>query len=96
MSDKEQNPPLHKQPVSRSRSAGATHEMVLEIKKTLEERGECGVGLLRDPKDILKRLSDLGIVARAEPTYRNMPAEINGDQFQSGEKVQTGYVFYCG
>ncbi len=46
LSNEPQNPPLRKTAVSRGRCYGQTHAMVLEIKKTLEERGECGVGLI--------------------------------------------------
>jgi hypothetical protein len=66
--------------VSRGICYGRTHEMVLEIKKALEERGECGVGLMKDATDILKRLKDLGVNARAEPTYRTMPPMIKRNE----------------
>ncbi len=86
--------------VSRGRCYGKTHEMVVEIKKALEERGECGVGLMKDATDILKRLKELGVNARAEPTYITMPPIIKRNEFGEpvdlllNEKVQAGVVFY--
>ncbi len=86
--------------IIRSRSCGKTHEMVFQIKKTLNERGECGVGMLKDPTNILKRLNKLGMTAIAEPIYRIMPPMIKKNEFGDpidlivGEKVKTGYVFY--
>lgn len=86
--------------VSRGRCYGRTHEMVLEIKKALEERGECGVGLIKDATDTLNRLKELGVNARAEPSYRTMSPMIKRNEIGEpvdlllGEKVQVGMVFY--
>ena len=89
--------------VSRSRCVGKTHEMVLQIKKTLEERGECGVGMLQDPTDILKRLTDLGVEnVTAKPTHRTMMPMIQRNEYGEpiglldSEVVKTGFVFYYG
>lgn len=82
------------------RSYGRTNEMVLEIKKQLEEYGECGVGLMSNPNDILKKLERIGVNASAEPAYRTMPPimkfDVNGEPtgVTIGDKVKTGYVFY--
>ena len=71
-----------------------------EIKKALEERGECGVGLMKDATDTLNRLKDLGVNARVEPTYRTMPPMIKKNELGEpvdlmlNEKVQVGVVFY--
>ena len=94
------SPALDKGGVSRGRCYGRTHEMVLEIKKALEERGECGVGLMKDATDTLKRLNDLGVNAMVEPTYRTMPPMIKRNELGEpidlilNEKVQVGVVFY--
>ena len=100
MSIKNENPASCQTAVSRGRCYGRTHEMVLEIKKALEERGECGVGLMKDTTDTLNRLKELGVNARAEPSYRTMPPMIKRNEIGEpvdlllGEKVQVGMVFY--
>jgi len=83
------------------RQTGRTHEMVLEIKKTLEERGECGVGMLTNPTDILNRLEKLGLKnVTTKPAYRSMPPIMQFDNAGEPmgvivkEKVHTGTVFY--
>lgn len=84
----------------RSRCFGTTPEIVLEIKKALEQRGECGVGLMKDATEVLERLKDLGVNARVEPTYRTMPVMLKRNKIGEpidlllNEKVQTGVVFY--
>lgn len=100
MSNEANNPASCQTAVSRGRCFGRTHEMVLEIKKALEQRGECGVGLMKDATDTLKRLKDLGVNARVEPTYRTMPPMLKRNELGEpidlllSEKVQTGMVFY--
>jgi hypothetical protein len=100
MSIEKQKPASCQTAVSRGRCYGRTHEMVLEIKKALEERGECGVGLMKDATDTLKRLKELGVNARVEPTYRTMPPMIKRNELGEpvdlmlNEKVQVGVVFY--
>ena len=100
MSNEVTNPTSYQAAISRGRCFGRTHEMVLEIKKTLEERGECGVGLMKDATDTLNRLKELGVNARVEPTYRTMPPMIKRNELGEpvdlmlNEKVQVGVVFY--
>ena len=100
MSIEKQNPASCQTAVSRGRCYGRTHEIVIEIKKTLEERGECCVGLMKDATDTLKRLKDLGVNARVEPTYRTMPPMIKRNELGEpvdlvlNEQVQVGVVFY--
>jgi len=83
----------------KNRRTGYYHEMALDIKKTLEERGECGIGGMMDGEDMLNRLKDLGINAIAEPTYRTMHPIMKYDEegepinILFNERVQTGTVF---
>lgn len=85
---------------SRRRQCGQTHEMALQIKKVLDERGECGVRLMTDASDVLERLKKLGVNARAEPSYRTMPPMIKKNDLGEpidlllNEKVQVGMIFY--
>lgn len=98
-----ENKALSQTIVSRGRCYGQTHEMVLQVKKTLEERGECGVGMLQDPTYILQRLSDLGMEnVTAKPTYRTMFPMIKTNEYGEpiglldSEVVRTGFMFYYG
>ena len=91
--------------ISHSRKTGKTLAMVMGIKATIEQGGEAGVAGCKDAQLILDRLKSFGIEAKAEPMTATQPLKtvyktdgfeeyISG--FTSGEKMQTGFIFYCG
>lgn len=90
--------------VSGSRLSGKTNAMILAMIPELKAGGKIGVSGCKDPKDITERLKVHGIEVKSEPmiathflkAVRNLNSiegEIIG--FEGGDKVQTGFLFYC-
>jgi hypothetical protein len=100
----QQTPPLQQTAVSGSRLSGKTDAMILSMIPELKAGGKIGVAGCKDPKDITERLKALGIDVKSEPMIATQPmkaihnlniieSEIIGIEY--GEKVQTGFLFYC-
>lgn len=90
--------------VSGSRLSGKTNAIILSMIPELKSGGKIGVAGCKDPKDITERLKAHGIEVKSEPMIATQPmkaihnlnsieGEIIGVEY--GEKVQTGFLFYC-
>jgi len=90
--------------VSGSRLSGKTNAMILSMIPELKAGGKVGVLGCKDPKDITERLKAYGIEVQSEPIIATQPmkaiynfnsieCEIIGIEY--GDKVQTGFLFYC-
>lgn len=90
--------------VSGSRLSGKTAAMILSMIPELKAGGKIGVTGCKDPKDITERLKAYGIEVQSEPmittqrlkaihNLNSIEGEIIG--FENGEKVHTGFLFYC-
>jgi hypothetical protein len=90
--------------VSGSRLSGKTNAMILSMIPELKAGSKIGVAGCKDPKDITERLKAHGIEVKSEPMIATQPMKaihnlnsIEGDiiGIEYGEKVQTGFLFYC-
>jgi len=90
--------------VSGSRLSGRTNAMILSMIPELKAGGKIGVAGCKDPKDITERLKAHGIEVQSEPMIATQPMKtihnlnsIEGEiiGLEYGEKVQTGFLFYC-
>lgn len=90
--------------VSGSRLLGRTNAMILSMIPELKAGGKIGVAGCKDPKDITERLKAHGIEVQSEPMIATQPMKsihnlnsIEGEiiGFEGGDKVQTGFLFYC-
>lgn len=78
--------------------------MVLSMIPKLKSGIKIGVAGCKDPKDITERLKLHGIEVKSEPMIATQPMKtihnpnsIEGEiiRLECGEKVQTGFIFYC-
>ena len=90
--------------VSGSRLSGKSNAMILSMIPELKAGSKIGVAGCKDPKDITGRLKAYGIEVQSEPMIATQPMKpihnlnsIEGEiiGFENGEKVQTGFLFYC-
>lgn len=90
--------------VSGSRLSGKNNVMILSMIPELKAGGKIGVAGCKDPKDITERLKAYGIEVQSEPMIATQPLKavhnlnsIEGEiiVFEGGDKVQTGFLFYC-
>ena len=90
--------------VSGSRLIGKTNVMILGMIHELQKGGKVEVAGCKDPKDITERLKAHGIEVQSEPMIATQPMKavhnlnsIEGEiiGFEGGDKVQTGFLFYC-
>ena len=90
--------------VSGSRLLGKTNAIILSMIPALNSGSKVGVAGCKDPKDIIERLKAHGIEVKSEPMIATQPLKtvhklnsIEGEiiGFKSGNKVQTGFLFYC-
>ena len=90
--------------VSGSRLSGKHNAMILAMIPELKAGGKIGVAGCKNPKDITERLKAHGIEVQSEPMIATPPMKsihnlnsIEGEiiGFENGEKVQTGFLFYC-
>ena len=90
--------------VSGSRLLGRTNAMILSMIPELQSGGKVGVAGCKDPKDITERLKAQGVEVNSEPMFatqrlkavhnlNSIEGEIIG--YEGGDKVQTGFLFYC-
>ena len=103
-SDKAHSEPLQQCSVSGSRLFGKTNAMILSMIPELKAGSKIGVTGCKDPKDIIERLKAHGIEVQSEPMIATQPLKavhnlnsIEGEiiRFEGGNKVQTGFLFYC-
>lgn len=89
---------------SGSRLSGGSNAMILSMIPELQSGGKVVVASCKDPKDITKRLKAHGIEVKSEPMIATKPLKavhnsnsIEGEimGFERGDKVQTGFLFYC-
>jgi len=99
-----QNPQLNIGAVSGGRLLGKTNTMILSMISELNLGGKVGVAGCKDPKDITERLKAHGIEVKSEPMIATQPLKtvhnpdsIEGEiiGLEGGNKVQTGFMFYC-
>lgn len=99
-----QSPAFLQGAVSGSRLSGKTNAMILSMIPELKAGGKIGVAGCKDPKDITERLKTHGIEVQSEPMIATQPIKtihnlnsIEGEiiGFEGGDKVQTGFLFYC-
>jgi hypothetical protein len=90
--------------VSGSRLSGKSNAMILSMITELKVGGKVAVAGCKDPKDITERLKAHGIEVKSEPMIATKPMKtihnlnsIEGEiiGFEGGDKVQTGFLFYC-
>lgn len=90
--------------VSGSRLSGKTNVIILSMIPELKSGGKIGVAGCKDPKYITERLKAHGIEMQSEQmiTTQRMKATHNLNSiegeiigFENGEKVHTGFLFYC-
>ena len=102
--DESFTPAYCKTDVSGSRLLGKTNAMILSMIPELQSGGKVGVAGCKDLEDITERLKSLGIEVKSEPMFtiqrlkavhnvNSIEGEIIG--FEGGDKVQTGFLFYC-
>lgn len=81
-----------------------TNAMILSMISELKAGGKIGVAGCKDSKEITERLKAHGIEVRSEPMIATQPLKtfhnlnsIEGEiiGFEGGDKVQTGFLFYC-
>ena len=104
VSNEAENPALNKAAVSGSRLSGKTNAMILSMIPELKAGGKIGLAGCKDPKDITERLKAHEIEVQSEPMITTQPMKaihnlnsIEGEiiGFEGGDKVQTGFLFYC-
>ena len=104
MSNRITEQPFCQTRVSGSRLLGKTNAMILSMIPELKAGGKIGVAGCKDPKDITDRLKAHGIEVQSEPMFATQPLKavhnlnsIEGEiiGFEGGNKVQTGFLFYC-
>ena len=104
MSNRITEQPFCQTHVSGSRLLGKTNAMILSMISELKAGGKIGVAGCKDPKDITDRLKAHGIEVQSKPMFatqslkavhnlNSIEGEIIG--FEGGNKVQTGFLFYC-
>ena len=90
--------------VSGSRLFGRTNAVILSMIPELKSGGKVGVAWCKNPKDITERLKAHGIEVKIEPMIATQPLKavydlhsIEGEiiGFEGGDKVHTGFLFYC-
>lgn len=90
--------------VSGSRLLGKTNAMILSMIPKLKAGCKIGVAGCKDPKYITERLKGYEIEVQSEPMFATQPIKtihnlnsVEGEiiGFEGGEKVQTGFMFYC-
>ena len=96
--------PLQQCSVSGSRLLGKTNAMILSMIPELKAGGKIAVAGCKDPKDITERLKAHGIEVQSELMIATQPLKsvhnlnsIEGEiiGFEGGNKVHTGFAFYC-
>ncbi len=104
MSNRITEQPFCQTRVSGSRLLRKTNAMILSMIPELKAGGKIGVAGCKDPKDIIERLKAHGIEVQSEPMIATQPIKtihnlnsIEGEiiGFEGGDKVQTGFLFYC-
>ena len=103
-SDKAHSELLQQYSVSGSRLLGKTNAMILSMIPELKAGSKIGIAGCKNPKDIIKRFKAHGIEVQSEPMIATQPLKtvhnlnsIEGEiiGFEDGNKVQTGFLFYC-
>ena len=86
------------------RTTGRTNAMILSMIPALNSGGKIGVAGCKDPKDVTDRLKEYGIDVKNKPMIATQPLKpihnphsIEGEiiGLEGGDKVQTGFLFYC-
>ena len=87
----------------KKRNTGRTHDMVLSIKTALQQGDNIAVIGCTNPKPILDRLGELGVIAKAkamlttkslEPVYGIVGNEEHIVNWKTAKEQLTGYIFY--
>ena len=104
MSNRNTKQPFCQTHVSGVRLSGKTNAMILSMIPELKAGCKIGVAGCKDPKDITDRLKAHGIEVQSEAMIATQPIKaihnlnsIDGEiiGFEGGDKVQTGFLFYC-
>ena len=90
--------------VSGSRFSGKNNAMILSILPELKKGRKIGIFGCTDPNDIIERLKAHNIDVKSEPMMVTKPLKpvynlnaLEGEivSFEGGNKVKTGFLFYC-